>query len=91
MHRVGCEYQVYVGEIICKAQGCTTIACFGLDGEEEQFCKAHMHDGMVRTVTLSAFHLSFELADLRCRCLRWMSGTESVRPTAAQSVLRSAF
>ena len=42
------EHQVFVGEIICKAQGCTTIACFGTAEQSPEFCAAHKLKGMVR-------------------------------------------
>ena len=41
-------HQVYIGKIICKAQGCTTIACFGTAGQSAEFCAAHMLENMVR-------------------------------------------
>jgi len=48
------EHQVFVRRKICQAQGCTTIASFGVVGvvQTEQFCKAHMQEGMVRTATM---------------------------------------
>jgi hypothetical protein len=48
------KHQVFMGATICKAQGCTTIASFGIAEQSPEFCKAHKQEGMVRTVTLGA-------------------------------------
>ncbi len=44
------QRQVFIGQKICEAQGCTTIAVFGMADQEERFCKAHKLEYMVRTL-----------------------------------------